>query len=725
MKTELSHNTHGVILTSIAVLVMLSIPFLPSTLQPAMAHSHTLPIVLKQRDKEIAHTVLSDDIVINGDFEIPDLGLGGLQDYSSGSTFEGWTVESGHIDLMPEWQAASGKQSVDLNGTYDSASGAIYQDLATLTGKTYNLIFSMSGNPDSGPAIKEMKVWWGDTLVDTLTFDVTGRSRQDMGWVLHRYIVTAISNTTRLKFESLLITQYGPVIDNVQVGDESTSTPFLDLPFAYSNFAQAAQGNVGGNNTGRVNSWFDHVSPNYGKDYEITPWQGKSRPYPPGPPNNPNINCNFGFNCYAGHNGIDFQWKPDSQTVYATASGTVKEVNRNWDTNDSNTWGARGKSYGNYVLIDHGNRYATFYAHLASVNAQIEVGTIINDPKAIPLGIMGGTGGWETHLHFGVYYDNNADGQWTDNIPNEVVDPYGWSGTSADPWNIPSYYLWKYPIINKSSVGSSGASLISPAGNKTAIIPPSILTTTLTILFGDVPPIAEPSAQLRSTGQSFLLQVLEWLTGNSAQTKLQANITGFAQPVTVAVTYEVTETLHLDVNQLEIYRWNETNTTWITLPTTVDTNQKQAIAPTTEIGNFDLQAPLLCPADISEPDDNYYGAKAISTNGVPVNDLFDVTGDQDWFKFDALAGTEYSIRTTNLAAGVDTALEIYDTDGVTPLASDDNGGGASELEWQTPQNGAYYIRVSHVPGSAYGCSAIYQLSVTKMQQIYLPLILRF
>jgi len=71
----------------------------------------------------------ADNIVVNDDFESPianwDMNL-----YSAGQTFDGWTVESGDIQLIApgRWQNASGNQSVDLNG---STTGAILQDLLT------------------------------------------------------------------------------------------------------------------------------------------------------------------------------------------------------------------------------------------------------------------------------------------------------------------------------------------------------------------------------------------------------------------------------------------------------------------------------------------------------------------------------------------------------------------------------------------------------------------
>ena len=45
--------------------------------------------------------------------------------------------------------------------------------------------------------------------------------------------------------------------------------PFLDLPVSYTNFYQAILGNTdhkSPGSPGRVNTWFDHNLPNYGKD---------------------------------------------------------------------------------------------------------------------------------------------------------------------------------------------------------------------------------------------------------------------------------------------------------------------------------------------------------------------------------------------------------------------------------------------------------------------------
>jgi len=534
------------------------------------------------------------------------------------------------------------------------------------------------------------------------------------------------SNWATIQVVDLNTAAYGNdfALDDLSFTSTGSVQRFLDLPFSYSNFSQAAQGNVNGNG-GRVNSWFDHSYPTYSNPpnantNNITKWQG------PPIPINPNMSDEefkkgIGVWWYDGHNGIDFQSLSGSNTVYAAAPGIIKEVHRNWSQTNC---GVRGCPYGNYVLIDHGNGYATFYAHLASVSSQINTGTSITDPKTTPLGIMGGTGGWETHLHFGLYYDNG--GQW---VP---VDPFGWDvSKGADPWSVQtgvqSIYLWKYPLSTQQTGGTSGTTIASPSTNAQTVIPAGALTTTVTLELWDTTPVAAPSAQLRSAARAFWLRVLEWLFGGqSAMRRTKAATSSFAQPVTVQVTYGITETQHLDISQLTLLRWDDTTSAWIALPTTVDTNLKTATAQTTGIGNFDLQAPLLCPADSQEIDDNYYVAKTITIDGVPASRLFDIAQDEDWLKLNAVAGQRYLIQTGNLASGVDTVLQVYDLDGVTQLALDDNSGGgkASRLLWQAPQTGTYFVRVSQAAGSAFGCSATYQVSVTQQSWNFLPFIRR-
>jgi choice-of-anchor C domain-containing protein len=185
--------------------------------------------------------ILTENIVINGDFEIPPDG----SHYSAGQSFPGWTVDYGDVDLVQSsfWPGVLDEQSIDLNG---GSAGGISQILNTTAGENYVLKFGMAGNPDTvcpdPGTIKTMEVWWGGKLLDTLTFDVTGRTRDDLGWIYHEYSVTATDVSTQLKFYSLTPGCHGPVIDNVSVQQSQSETLNVSVDITGNFFAQDEQG---------------------------------------------------------------------------------------------------------------------------------------------------------------------------------------------------------------------------------------------------------------------------------------------------------------------------------------------------------------------------------------------------------------------------------------------------------------------------------------------------
>lgn len=505
---------------------------------------------------------------------------------------------------------------------------------------------------------------------------------------------------------------------------------FLHLPFDSSNFATALQSNYAGSG-GLVNTWFDHQYPEY-CDSRYPHIVGIMRF--DGTPFSDSNYClkqlgTQGVSSYDGHNGIDFA-PVDSQhpneLIYPAAPGIVVDLCRDY-LNSLPPCPRDYLAYGNYVVISHTNGYATLYGHLQQVNPSIYIGTVVTSTRPITVGILGSTGhSTGPHLHVTLFYTTNVNGPRT---WDDVVDPYGWmpcgpSPTKNDPWNTPPYthtsvYLWHESICPLKSLDATGAILTSPTGNVKANIPPGAVASTLTLQLGDVPPVGEPSAQLKSVGRSFLLQILEWLLSTGSGPASVNATPSFSEPVTLTATYNVSATRHLDPSQLAIYRWNGVST-WLPLTSTVDLSNTQVTATTMDIGNFDVQAPLLCPTDVSEPDDAAEYAQPILTDGTVVNRLFDIADDEDWIRFDAVAGQKYVIQTMNLAAGVDTVLELYDTSGTNLLAANDNyhGGPASRIDWVAPADGTYFVRVLPALGSTVGCSASYQVSIT---QVVVPL----
>lgn len=90
----------------------------------------------------------------------------------------------------------------------------------------------------------------------------------------------------------------------------------------------------------------------------------------------------------AFHTGIDFRAKKGDK-IYATADGVVKKAFRNG-------------GYGNYVLIDHGNGYATSFSHMQTY--LVKKGDRVKRGDLI--GLVGNTGrSTGTHLHYEVTLD--------------------------------------------------------------------------------------------------------------------------------------------------------------------------------------------------------------------------------------------------------------------------------------------------------------------------------
>ncbi|MEU2083125.1 choice-of-anchor C family protein [Streptomyces albus] len=153
----------------------------------------------------------------DGGFEYPKVPPLNIQQYAAGQSFGPWKVVSGTVDLIGAgyWPAAEGSQSLDLNG---NEAGGVSQTFATTPGTTYTVTYSLAGNPDLGPTVKTGKVLVDGQDVQDFSCDITGRSRQDMGWGSRRATFVATGSSTTLTFLSTTANSpSGPVIDDVKV----------------------------------------------------------------------------------------------------------------------------------------------------------------------------------------------------------------------------------------------------------------------------------------------------------------------------------------------------------------------------------------------------------------------------------------------------------------------------------------------------------------------------
>ncbi|MEU7430969.1 choice-of-anchor C family protein [Streptomyces sioyaensis] len=155
----------------------------------------------------------------DGSFETPQVKPNTFDEFAAGQSFGPWRVTRGTVDLIGAgyWQAAEGDQSLDLNG---SDAGTASQTFTTKPGAGYTVTYSLAGNPELGrvPALKTGKVLIEGQNVQDFSFDVTGKTNTNMGYVRRQVTFVATGPATTLTFASTTLhSPTGPVIDDVTV----------------------------------------------------------------------------------------------------------------------------------------------------------------------------------------------------------------------------------------------------------------------------------------------------------------------------------------------------------------------------------------------------------------------------------------------------------------------------------------------------------------------------
>ena len=161
----------------------------------------------------------AQSLILNGSFEDGPC-IFPLSTYGVGATaITDWQVVAKNVDLYCGYWTdnPTGPHAIDLNG--DQGAGAIAQTFATIPGQKYQVRFAFAGNPDGLNAkIVRLRVSAASDSAD-FSFDTTGKSPANMGWVERYFPFTATSTTTTLQFESLSdeFCCTGPALDNVRV----------------------------------------------------------------------------------------------------------------------------------------------------------------------------------------------------------------------------------------------------------------------------------------------------------------------------------------------------------------------------------------------------------------------------------------------------------------------------------------------------------------------------
>jgi choice-of-anchor C domain-containing protein len=161
-----------------------------------------------------------ENLIVNGSFEDgPKIGSFLALDVDS-TAIPGWVVTRGQIDLIgTHWKSADGMRSIDLHGS--PGFGGIAQTFTTKKGRSYKVTFWLAGTPAalSGPGgVKRVAVRAADRSA-AFSFDTTGKTGTDMGWIPVTWEFVANADKTTLEFHTLetVAPFHGPGLDNVSV----------------------------------------------------------------------------------------------------------------------------------------------------------------------------------------------------------------------------------------------------------------------------------------------------------------------------------------------------------------------------------------------------------------------------------------------------------------------------------------------------------------------------
>ncbi|GID25200.1 DUF642 domain-containing protein [Paractinoplanes brasiliensis] len=149
-------------------------------------------------------------------FETPAV-TGGSTRYAAGAQLGPWQVTAGDVDLSTTrlWSTAEGRQNLDLDG---AVNGAVARTVTSTPLLTYRISYSLGGNYVGAPAVKTGELRVNGKVVQKLSFDTAGKSRDNMGYTRHTAYVPARSRSLRVEFASTTSPAgHGPLIDDVRV----------------------------------------------------------------------------------------------------------------------------------------------------------------------------------------------------------------------------------------------------------------------------------------------------------------------------------------------------------------------------------------------------------------------------------------------------------------------------------------------------------------------------
>ena len=467
----------------------------------------------------------------------------------------------------------------------------VYHTYVTMPWKSGKVV--VSGSPDgTAPANIGWEIQFYNTKSNTKTYSYNNSNQSFTCLDLDMPPL----NITHLFFEgdnTLLVRFYMPcnrAFPSLDIGPiylvhfddyEPSDAPFLDLPWDY-----AADGERFEEVALRMSAYFDHeyplLSTNLREPDEVSSSMvvfndsERSQKY------------------YSSHDGYDY-----AKDSGAVLNDPVLAAAPGWATYHYS------KYIGNAIYIDHENGYQSRYYHMNQDDlvTKSSVKKWVNDRQQIgKVGFTGNvspSGSKGAHIHFMVVKDKDGNGSFDDNIPDGIIDPFGWQAGEPDPWpaytfsyngkdrtGIRSTYLWKNSMKEgPQTIISTQTNRIINSGSSTIFdFPMKVVSHDVIFDTFAKPPITKPN--INGTIQDTFASI-----GNIVSATVRDGfdnlITSFAKKFTLTFIFQDQDIARYDPDSLSIYS-SPDGVEWKKEETTINSTKKQASAQIDHMTEFAL-----------------------------------------------------------------------------------------------------------------------------------------
>jgi murein DD-endopeptidase MepM/ murein hydrolase activator NlpD/orotate phosphoribosyltransferase-like protein len=369
------------------------------------------------------------------------------------------------------------------------------------------------------------------------------------------------------RVDYIRVTQTGPT--------EIIPQPFLDLPWDYESngmsFNEAATS---------INASFDHEYPLLSTNLnEPEQAQGSLIDLAGGP--------RSVLKPYSSHDGYDYGYRAQTKLntpQLAAADGEATFMNS-------------CAPCGNAILIDHKNGFQTRYYHLQPDGLITSVpGQKVDVTKGQQIGKVGYTGNVNpkgesgAHIHFMVIQDKNKDGNFEDNIPDGLVDPFGWQSLTPDPWENytfnylgqprtgnKSYYLFTKKLDNLNANLTANQAVFN-IGKTRLEFPQGSTDQNLNLIVASEPSYFD--SILNALGSILRIEAKD-PSGNF--------VTSFLNNFLLTINFNQFDLSRYNTNTLSIYS-SQDGTNWIKETTQIDLTNKTASTALNHLTYFALMA---------------------------------------------------------------------------------------------------------------------------------------